>query len=216
MKKKWMIAGLASAVLASGSAGAVAGANLQQIKAYLHYGLKVEVNGDVYTLKDGNGKTLTPITYGGLTYLPTRALADALDVPITYDAANQKVKIGTSASSAGTSSGTASGTKERPQYLPLDFPIPYDAIITVSTDSILGGVRQSKLVYYTKESLDTMGTVYKEYVRIKGLGEGTQSVTSAQVSISGRLGSVSPITIKGAVSKTKAGYNEFSISWSES
>ncbi|BCG58647.1 hypothetical protein PUR_20720 [Paenibacillus sp. URB8-2] len=61
-----------------------------------------------------------------------------------------------------------------------------------------------------------MGMVYSEYVRIKSLGEGTQSVTSSSISIKGRLGGTSPLTIKGAASKTKKGYNEFTVSWSES
>ncbi|KAA8999780.1 hypothetical protein F4V43_15765 [Paenibacillus spiritus] len=205
LKKKWFIASAAAALLATGSAGVVAGANLQQIKAYLNNGLRLEVDGAPYTLKDGNGKTLAPITYEGLTYLPTQALARALDVPIAYDPAAKKIEIGEGAGQP----------KQRPQNMPSDFPIPQDAEITVSSDTDVGGVLQSKLVYLTQESLATMGMVYSEYGRIKGLGNATQMVTSSKVIVKGRLGGSSPLSVTGAPSAEKKGYNEFTITYSE-
>lgn len=78
----------------TGSAGVYAGTKLQQIKAYLNHSLGIVVDGNPFWMKDGNGKTLTPITYEGLTYLPVQSIATVLKVPINYDSVNYKVRIG--------------------------------------------------------------------------------------------------------------------------
>lgn len=205
MRKKWIAATIVLGMAVSGSAGVYAGAKLEQIKAYLNHGLGIEVNGSAYALKDGNGKRLAPISYEGLTYLPVRAVSDALGVPVVYDAATYKVRIG--------SNSTA--VLKRPQYLPADFPIPFDAVLSKSIDSVADGIKKVTLVYSTQESLDTMGFVYKEYVRIKTIANSTQSLTAKSVLITGQLGGTSPISIKGGAASTKAGYNEFTIIWSE-
>lgn len=223
MNKKWLVATVVAGMAVTGSAGVYAGAKLQEIKAYLNHSIGVVVDGTPYWLKDGNGKTLTPITYEGLTYLPIRSVADALDVPITYDSANYKVRIGSVAdtgTSAGTS-GSGSGNTPvestvRPVNLPKDFPIPGDAIIATTLDSDADGVKKAAFSYSTQESLDTMGFVYSEYVRIKRLDNASQTVTSTTVRITGRLGGTSPVSITGKPSTARPGFNIFTITWSES
>ncbi|WP_248930595.1 stalk domain-containing protein [Paenibacillus hamazuiensis] len=81
-------------LLVGAGAGAYAGANLQEIKAYLNADLKVRVNGSVVQLNDQQGSAILPITYEGNTYLPVRAVANALQVAVDYDAANQEVILG--------------------------------------------------------------------------------------------------------------------------
>ncbi|WP_150265303.1 hypothetical protein [Paenibacillus tepidiphilus] len=220
MKRKWLIAAVAAGMMATGSAGVYAGANLQQIKAYLNNSIGVEVDGSPYWLRDGNGKTLRPITYEGLTYLPIRSVADALKVPITYDAANYKVRIGSGAATgAGTGSGSAAAPVEstvRPVNLPKDFPIPSDAVIATTVDTDEGGVKKAAFSYSTQESLATMGFVYGEYARIKRLDNASQTVTATTVKITGRLGGTSPVSITGKPSTARPGYNIFTITWSES
>ncbi|MGQ8874963.1 stalk domain-containing protein [Paenibacillus sp. TSA_86.1] len=78
----------------TGAAGVFAGTQLEKISAYLNHGISFNVDGAAYTPTDGNGKTLAPITYNNSTYLPVRALADALHVPVTYDGAKKQVIIG--------------------------------------------------------------------------------------------------------------------------
>jgi hypothetical protein len=76
--------------------GAYAASNLTAIKAYL--------NGDVKFLKDGanwrptddKGNEVLPITYNGATYLPLRVLANAFDIPVSYDVALKTVLLGES------------------------------------------------------------------------------------------------------------------------
>ncbi|SEU00882.1 hypothetical protein [Paenibacillus sp. NFR01] len=222
--KKWLIALVAAGMAVTGSAGVYAGTKLEQIKAYLNHGIGVVVDGSPYWLRDGNGKTLTPITYNGLTYLPVRSVADALHVPVYYDAANGKVRIGEGAVNAGSSGSSGSGnsggtpveTVARPVNLPADFPIPQDAVLTITVDTNANGVKKAAFSYSTQETLDTMGFVYSEYARIKRLDNASQSVSASSVKISGRLGGTSPVSIVGKPSTAKPGFNIFTITWSES
>lgn len=81
-------------LLLSTSAGVYAGANLQEIKAYLNGDLKVKVNGQPVQLNDEQGNAILPITYEGNTYLPVRAVAGALKVAVDYDKETSTVLLG--------------------------------------------------------------------------------------------------------------------------
>ncbi|UUZ81144.1 copper amine oxidase N-terminal domain-containing protein [Paenibacillus sp. P26] len=95
MLSKKLVASIAGLSLLVGvSTGVYAGANLQEIKAYLNGDLKVRVNGTVAQLNDEQGSAILPITYDGTTYLPVRAVANALNVAVDYDSANQEVILG--------------------------------------------------------------------------------------------------------------------------
>lgn len=69
----------------TGATGVFAGTQLEKISAYLNHGISFNVDGAAYSPTDGNGNKLAPITYNNSTYLPVRALADALHVPVSYD-----------------------------------------------------------------------------------------------------------------------------------
>ncbi|ASA25986.1 hypothetical protein [Paenibacillus donghaensis] len=224
MKKKWLIAAVVSGMAVTGSAGVYAGAKLEQIKAYLNHSIGVVVDGTPYWMKDGNGKTLTPITYNGLTYLPIRSVAGALDVPIVYDAANYKVRIGTGANvvtpPATTNPGNSDGgtpviSTMRPENMPQDFPIPADAVIATTLDTEVDGLKKAAFSYSSQESLETMGFVYGEYARIKRLENASQVVSATTLNITGRLGGINPLSITGSVSTTRPGYYNYTVTWSE-
>ncbi|MEK4062564.1 MULTISPECIES: hypothetical protein [Paenibacillus] len=100
--KKMIIATMVFGMAVTGSAGVYAGTNLQKISAYLNHSIGFQVNGAAYTPVDGNGKTLAPITYNNTTYLPVRAMADVLKVPVAFDASSNQVIIGTNNSSSVT------------------------------------------------------------------------------------------------------------------
>lgn len=91
----------------SGSAGVFAGTNMQKISAYLNHSIGFKVNGSAYTPVDGNGKTLAPITYNDTTYLPVRALADALKVPVTFNASTNQVILGSGTGTTAPGNGSA-------------------------------------------------------------------------------------------------------------
>ena len=230
MRKKWLIAAVVTGMTVTGSAGVYAGTKLQQIKAYLNHSLGIVVDGNPFWMKDGNGKTLTPITYEGLTYLPVQSIATVLKVPINYDSVNYKVRIGegsanipTPTPAPGTSTGGGSATPApvvegtaRPVNLPKDFPIPQDALIAITLDTDANGQKKVAFTYSTQETLEIMGFVYSEYARIKGLDNASESVSASNVKISGRLGGTSPVSITGKASTARPGFNLFTITWSES
>ncbi len=80
--------------LAIGAVGATAAGNLKEIRAYLNYGVTVKYNGQVQTMLDESGARVYPITYEGTTYLPVRAVAGMLGLPVNWDQTTQTVQLG--------------------------------------------------------------------------------------------------------------------------
>ncbi|MGI2294851.1 hypothetical protein [Paenibacillus sp. GXUN7292] len=94
-KKKPVIVLLFIAALCFSSLGsAYAAANMEPIKAFFNHKISFVLNGELWSPKDDAGKALTPIHYEGRNYLPVRAVAEALKVPIEFDSATQKIYIG--------------------------------------------------------------------------------------------------------------------------
>lgn len=56
--------------------------------------IKVVINGNRADLKDAAGNTVDPFVIDGTTYLPVRAVANALDQAVSWDAKTQTVYIG--------------------------------------------------------------------------------------------------------------------------
>lgn len=68
---------------------------VKQLTAYFTSGGKpitVYVNGNKLE-KDANGKEITPFTVGGTTYLPVRAISEALGKTVSWDGATASVRI---------------------------------------------------------------------------------------------------------------------------
>ncbi|AZN42766.1 stalk domain-containing protein [Paenibacillus albus] len=100
MKKKSMIALLSATALLSMTTGAFAATTSTAIKAVLDGTLHFKKDGKDWQPTDANGKKQLPITYKGTTYLPLRSTADALGVPLKYDAATKTVSLGESGTAA--------------------------------------------------------------------------------------------------------------------
>jgi len=56
--------------------------------------IKLVVDGERVTPKDANGDTVEPFIYNGSTYLPVRAVADAIGKDVAWDSATKTVYIG--------------------------------------------------------------------------------------------------------------------------
>jgi hypothetical protein len=82
------------AMLVASLGSAYAAATLEPINAFLNRSASFVLNGERWQPKDATGKALNPIVYNGANYLPVRALAETLKIPIEYDAATQTVYIG--------------------------------------------------------------------------------------------------------------------------
>lgn len=87
---------LTMAVIAAMLAGtAVAASNITKktIEAY-YQDIKVVVDGVEITPKDANGKVVDPFISDGTTYLPVRAVGEALGKEVTWDGSTKTVYIG--------------------------------------------------------------------------------------------------------------------------
>ena len=67
---------------------------LERILQHFYNGIKIYVDGDKITPKDGNGKIVDPFIYDGTTYLPVRAVSEALGKQVAWDDKSNSVYIG--------------------------------------------------------------------------------------------------------------------------
>ena len=95
MKKRWIML-LAIVMLFAFAAGAVAGPAVTNITASLANDFKFTLDGEAWTPMDG-GNAMAPIVYNDRTYLPVRAIAEALDIDVNWDEATRTVVLGEAA-----------------------------------------------------------------------------------------------------------------------
>lgn len=93
MKKIYALL-LCVVMLVSFCAGALAVGNLEEIKAFLNYGITVKYNGEVKEITDATGVRTYPITYNGTTYVPIRSVSNLIGIPVDWDGANNTVLLG--------------------------------------------------------------------------------------------------------------------------
>ncbi|CAM4170949.1 stalk domain-containing protein [Saccharibacillus endophyticus] len=224
MKKKLTAVALGAVLTLTASAGVYAGANLQEIRASLNNGLGIVVNGSAYTPKDGNGKTLAPITYKGTTYLPVRSIGEALNTSVTYDAKNSRVVIGGGTSSGSTGGNTTtpatpstgSSSVQRPTTIPSDFPLPSDAKVYDLVEGVAGGTGtpSATFKYTTKQDLLSLGNQYKEYFAKKGATSKSEEVSASAISIIDAGGSFAVTVDAKPGTGSNKGLNVVDIVWS--
>ncbi|MFZ5351833.1 MAG: stalk domain-containing protein [Bacillota bacterium] len=86
-------------VILSFSAGSFANASgglIELSEVYLNNDISVVINGTLFQAKDPqDGSVYVPLTYKGRTYLPLRAVAEAVGLPVDYDADTKTAYIGT-------------------------------------------------------------------------------------------------------------------------
>lgn len=56
--------------------------------------IKIVIDGQTVMPKDGNGKVVEPFIYNGTTYLPVRAVAEAVGKTVTWDSKTSTVYLG--------------------------------------------------------------------------------------------------------------------------
>lgn len=90
---KSFVAGMATtAIIASLSLGAVAAVREQLIKAEFS-NIKIVIDGATIVPKDATGKTVEPFIYDGSTYLPVRAIGNALGKEVGWDEATKTATL---------------------------------------------------------------------------------------------------------------------------
>lgn len=90
MKKKFLAVLLAVCALCS--LALPASASERVLKA-TYAGIKITLDGEVVTPMDANGKLVEPFAVDGTTYLPIRAVANALGLGVGWDQATKTVKL---------------------------------------------------------------------------------------------------------------------------
>jgi len=81
-------------------------ASLVEIKAYLNNEIKIMLNGKLFEPKLADGTKVVPITYNGTTYLPLRAISEAVGLETSWDGNTKTVYL-------GEKSGQPSGNQEQ-------------------------------------------------------------------------------------------------------
>lgn len=96
MKKERMkgfVAGLLVAVLALGLIGTAAATIGKRTVEVDYTDIKIELNGEKVTPVDANGNAVEPFAINGTTYLPVRAVSNALGLDVGWDGATSTVKL---------------------------------------------------------------------------------------------------------------------------
>ena len=120
---KGFVVGFVAATMVMGSCAVYAAGGNLSISAMLMNSYTMKLNGNDFVAKSSSGAVMAPISYNGSTYLPVRALAEALKVPVDWDANTQTVWIG--------------GRKEAVQIREANqFDSWYSAIITTDTGKL--------------------------------------------------------------------------------
>jgi hypothetical protein len=93
MKKSVFVSSIVAASLLFGSVGVFAATGIEKIQAYLNHDIKFKVNGAAWTPKDADGNKLAPVIYEGSSYLPARAVAEAIGAQVKWDNDTQTIAI---------------------------------------------------------------------------------------------------------------------------
>lgn len=99
-------------------------ANLENISAFLNYGITIRYNGEAQTMYDANKNRVYPVTYNGTTYLPVRAVSTLLSVAVNWDGKNNTVWLGKVPAGTVLARGEKLATKYESAYLGIGFNLP--------------------------------------------------------------------------------------------
>jgi len=90
-----VLATLLTALLAISVMLNVAGAaSLIEIRAYLNHDIQIVLGGKLFEPKLPDGTKIVPITYNGTTYLPLRAISEAVGLETSWDGGTKTVYLG--------------------------------------------------------------------------------------------------------------------------
>ncbi|TLS52455.1 hypothetical protein FE782_10845 [Paenibacillus antri] len=143
-KKSVLTVAFCAAMLTSSLGSAYAAVNLEPINAFFNRGVSFVLNGERWKPTDANGKALNVVYYEGANYLPARALAEALKIPIEYDAAAQTIYI-----------GSKPGAKTPIFAAPMEIDNIYAILSRASADTLVNGVSYQEVL-----KIDQYGDVY--------------------------------------------------------
>lgn len=122
--------------------------------------IKINVNGAVFTPKDVNGRVVEPFIYEGTTYLPVRAVANAVGYNVAWDQASQTVFLTNGGGNNGGSVPSGGGATTAPATKLVDTMEPYA--------SYEGTWYYDSYPSTGSQSLTLGGTAYKNAISLDG------------------------------------------------
>jgi hypothetical protein len=112
--KKYLVTLLSALLAISVMLNVASAASLVEITAYLNNEIKIMLNGKLFEPKLADGTKVVPITYNGTTYLPLRAISEAVGLETSWDGGTKTVYLG---EKGGQPSGnTESVIRVTPEY----------------------------------------------------------------------------------------------------
>lgn len=156
---KWFTLGIAVCLLATTLMIPALASTLTKTASLVYNDIKITLNGSSITPKDANGNTVEPFMIDGTTYLPVRAVANALGLSVEWDEAAKTVKLSNSSS---TANGENEDIKITGATLDYDYGVPclyLDFQNTTSSDI----TRLDIYVYCYDAYGAQVGTLYKGY-----------------------------------------------------
>lgn len=93
-KKRILCLAMIAALTVGFIAGAAASTGIFKITAEINPNINYRLNGEKFVPKDMDGSEMDTIIYNGRSYVPLRAVADALDVPVDWDAVTSTIILG--------------------------------------------------------------------------------------------------------------------------
>ena len=126
-KVKSYAAGFISAVLLLTLGVAVYAAPRTQTITITYNDISLVVNGQPITPRDAAGNVVEPFIYNGTTFLPVRALAEALGQEARWDGATATVYVGTATPPAQPAPAPVPEPQPQPEPQPMPEPAPEPA-----------------------------------------------------------------------------------------
>ncbi|WP_410768521.1 hypothetical protein [Fontibacillus sp. BL9] len=103
---------------------------------------------------------------------------------------------------------------QKPEHLPSDFPLPADADIRTSHSAAADGKKSVMMVFATKESMETVSGMYREFFRSQNISEDGQTLDDRNLIIQGENDKESWSLIGGPLS-SEEGVIELTLTWTE-
>ncbi|KUP25017.1 hypothetical protein [Paenibacillus sp. DMB5] len=103
-----------------------------------------------------------------------------------------------------------------PENLPDDFPLPEDAVISVSHSEENEGKKAALLIFKTNESMESVTKTYKDYFADKLGSEAVQTIDEKNLIIQGNSPDNTQVwSVIGGELSAEPGMVELNITWSE-
>lgn len=169
-KLKGFAAGVAASLLVSAAVVPAVAAGVTKTAELYYNNIKVVIEGKQADLKDALGNTVEPFAINGTTYLPVRAVANALDQAVSWDGKTQTVYIG------------ASEEMEQPSVWLKDMDVFAGNMLVINKSEVEFGGQK-----YNDYLTDNAGNVYENMIYFGGVPSASYIINGKYSNFKGTL-----------------------------